>query len=277
MSFIKTILSLFATQPQTVRVKVGSKWQTFTVEEVSDWNLTPMVQAQEIISDGDYVDKQIRDTTLKNKTFKNCKFTDCNLGFGMTYQNCNFIKCTFTGKYGSLGGAYDAKEAIYRNCRFEDCLIQRRGKLERARFFNCFFSGTWDKLMIVCPRPESGDPGNFFSNCDLSGIKLKDVCIVGPCFDKDCKLPALNNLLLDNKDDKLMKYFQQQPYTDKDYESRAKLMFAPDYIENVPVVIMDYPHLQGMFNENGQYERIMQELKPFILSDKAKESLKARN
>jgi hypothetical protein len=132
--------------------------------------------------------------------FQNVHFKNSQLGFDSDYNDCEFTKCKFFGKYSSLG-----LRAKYSNTKFIDCEFIGVTLFEGSKFYNCTFSGLIKNAII-----RDSKTGLFskktpvFNNCDLSEVIFDNLSLYGSKALESCILPKQGIRKFQNEDDSLI-------------------------------------------------------------------------
>jgi hypothetical protein len=76
----------------------------------------------------------VKKISIIETIFTECTFKDSIIGLHTQFIKCRFIKCTFSGKYGTLG-----PNAHYTNTQFEKCSFIGEEIIQGVTFKECIF------------------------------------------------------------------------------------------------------------------------------------------
>ncbi len=192
---------------------------------------------------------------IENCEFHKVDFKHSTLGSGTTYTNCKFIKCSFTGKYTSLG------RSDFINCRFEECVFQCKMIFVGAIFKNCVLSGKMKNNILINERRFLRKPYKF-ENCDLKGMKFDHVTLNGNRFFKVCQLPEKSIRLFRNDHDELIDYANKKlEELDNESKKSISIIFYKELRTGQDPFIVDIPFLEDFLDESGRaaFEKIVKE------------------
>jgi uncharacterized protein YjbI with pentapeptide repeats len=142
----------------------------------------------------------IRKTKIKKTRFNNIHFKNSQLGYDSEYNDCEFLKCKFFGKYSTLG-----LSTIYRGCKFVDCEFIGETLFEGSKFYNCTLSGVIKNAIIKDSKEGLlGKNIAVFNDCDLSDMIFHKLSLYGKIGLNNCVLPNKGIRKFNNYNDSLI-------------------------------------------------------------------------
>jgi len=208
------------------------------------------IRNQEFI-DATYENLVIRDAIFENTTFNNVHFNNCYLGFNSSFIKSKFIKCKFYGKYSSLGNPGGIL-AAYNSCEFVDSEFTGQEILGGTNFIDSSFSGLFKNIVLRDSTGDLKNHGTNFLNCNLENLIFKDIHIYGKEVFKNTILPKKELLLLDNKDDKLIKRtIEICSNVSSDIKIESEIIFKPSLRSGQEIIILDKSFINTFFKSDN--------------------------
>jgi len=176
--------------------------------------------------------------------FHSVHFKNSQLGKDSDYNDCEFIKCKFFGKYSTLG-----LTTKYSNSRFVDCEFIGVTLFEGPKFNNCSFSGLIKNAIIRESKIGLfGKKISVFNDCDLSGVIFDNLSLYGSNGLESCILPKKGIRKFQNENDSLIE--KAHAICSKIYNQdkvESEIIFKRDLKSGQNPIILDDLFLETFF------------------------------
>lgn len=178
----------------------------------------------------------IHDHNFIDCQFLNCVFEHCRIGNDVTFENCLWEKCSFTGQYSSLGGP-----SVYNNCRFVETNF-KNGLWGNIHFNHCYYSGEFVNVYWEGQWADSGKPKLQFSDCDMQAATFKNATIKNGLRLDGILLPSTGIRIFNNSDEVFsVSLFEAAETAENDAKISLKVM--ADFAKGQHPVFYDDAHL----------------------------------
>ncbi|MBK8805598.1 MAG: hypothetical protein IPO21_02665 [Bacteroidales bacterium] len=185
----------------------------------------------------------ISKTKITKTRFNNIHFKNSQLGYDSEYNDCEFLKCKFFGKYSTLG--FSTK---YSNCKFIDCEFIGVTLFEGSKFYNCTFSGVIRNAIIRDSKfGLFSKKTSVFNDCDLSSLIFDNLSLYGNGLN-NCILPKKGIRKFQNDKDSLIDKASEICSKIYDQEKiESEIIFKRDLKSGQNPIILDDLFLETFF------------------------------
>lgn len=167
--------------------------------------------------------------------FENCEFKNSAIGLEVSYVDCRWTNCKFSGKYSSVGGP-----SLYEDCTFDNVSI-RSAMFNGTTLRRCSLSGKFQTLIWNSGSADSTLNQVRFESCDMSRLTFSNVNIYGGVDLSTVRLPETGVRVFANPEGALQQaLLSAASVLDGDEAIELNVMAGSPYDDQDPVVWDDY-------------------------------------